>query len=179
MKKTLTAFALCMLSNAALANTGNINFAGSITPGGTCPIEIVEPGTGGTVLPRVVVGSYHPEFFTAAGIKTRAIPFAMRVTPGTGCTIPAGGKATVTFAAIYGIQGTDLYALRPGGARNLALAIQDSSFSNLAPGKASAEYALNDAAPTEMIFYAMYQSLTNAVSPGDAHSEVSFLVDIK
>ncbi|MDR6714635.1 major type 1 subunit fimbrin (pilin) [Pseudomonas hunanensis] len=179
MNKTLTALALCMLSNAALANTGNINFAGSITPGGTCPIEIVEPGTGGTVLPRVVLGSYHPEYFTATGVKTREIPFAMRVTPGAGCTIPAGGKATVTFSAIYGAEGTNLYRLRPGAAKNLALAIQDSTLTNLAPGKASAEYTLDVTAPTEMLFYAMYQALDNKVEPGDAHTEVSFLVDIK
>lgn len=179
MKKTLAALALGLISNTALANSGNINFVGSITAGGTCPIEVVEPGSGGSVLPRVVVGSYHPEYFSTTGTTTREIPFAMRVTPVGGCTILPGQSGYVTFTPIYGPSGSDLYALRPGSARNLALALQDSSFSNLAPGTESVGYELDEVKPTEMLFYAMYQSTDTTVGTGDAQTEVTFTVDIK
>ena len=49
MKHTLIALAMGLASTAAFANTGNINFHGTITPGGTCPIEVVMPGTGGSI----------------------------------------------------------------------------------------------------------------------------------
>ncbi|MDT8921973.1 MULTISPECIES: fimbrial protein [Pseudomonas] len=177
MKRTLIALAMSLASTAAFANTGNINFHGTITPGGTCPIEVVEPGTGGG-LPRVVIGSYHPSFFDKVGKQTRPIPFALRLSPGT-CTIAAGEQGYVTFSAIYGPEGTDLYALRPGGTSGLALAIQDKSLTNLAPDKESVAYLLDVAKPTDMLFYAMYQSTAATVTEGDAASEVTFLVDIK
>lgn len=178
MKRTLAALAMGLASTAAFANTGNINFHGTITPGGTCPIEVVEPGTGGGILPRVVVGSYHPSYFDTIGKQTRHIPFALRVDPAT-CTINPGEQAYVTFAALYGPEGNDLYALRPGGARGVALAIQDKSLKNLAPDNESVAYALDTAKPTDMLFYAMYQSTAATVSEGDAASEVTFTVDIK
>ena len=179
MKRTLVALAMGLASTAAFANTGNINFHGTITPGGTCPIEVVEPGTGGGILPRVVVGSYHPSYFETVGKQTRHIPFALRVTPGGTCTINPGEEGYVTFSALYGPEGTDLYALRPGGARGVALAIQDRSLTNLAPDSESAAYALDDTKPTDMLFYAMYQSTAATVTEGDAASEVTFTVDIK
>lgn len=178
MKRTLAALAMGLASTAAFANTGNINFHGTITPGGTCPIEVVEPGTGGGILPRVVVGSYHPSYFDSIGKQTRHIPFALRVDPAT-CTISSGDEAHVTFTALYGPEGTDLYALRPGGARGVALAIQDKSLTNLAPDNESVAYALDDSKPTDMLFYAMYQSTAATVIEGDAASEVTFTVDIK
>ena len=182
MKRTLIALAMALSSTAAFANTGNINFHGTITPGGTCPIEVVEPGTGGGILPRVVVGSYHPSYFDTIGKQTRHIPFALRITPsgpGGPCTINPGEEGYVTFSAVYGPAGTNLYALRPTGARGLALAIQDKSLTNLAPGQESAAYALDETKPTDMMFYAMYESTAANVTEGDAASEVTFLVDIK
>ncbi|KIY39753.1 hypothetical protein TZ03_15540 [Pseudomonas sp. 10-1B] len=179
MKRTLIALAMGLSSTAAFANTGKIYFQGTITPGGTCPIELVEPGTGGAILPRVVVGSYHPSYFDTIGKQTRHIPFALRVTPGNGCTINPGEEGYVTFTALYGPEGTNLYSLRPAGARGLALAIQDKSLTNLAPEQESAAYALDDTKPTDMLFYAMYQSTAATVTEGDAASEVTFLVDIK
>ncbi|MFV3405052.1 fimbrial protein [Pseudomonas sp. NY15463] len=179
MKRTLIALAMGLSSTAAFANTGTINFHGTITPGGTCPIEVVEPGTGGGILPRVTVGSYHPSYFDKVGKQTRHVPFALRVTPGAGCTINPGEQGYVTFSALYGPEGADLYSLRPSGARGLALAIQDKSLTNLAPDKESAAYSLDDTKPTDMLFYAMYQSTAATVTEGDAASEVTFLVDIK
>ncbi|MEX5343654.1 fimbrial protein [Pseudomonas sp. I2] len=179
MKKTLAALALGLASSAAVANTGNINFHGTVTPGGTCPIEIVEPGSGGTILPRVVIGNFHPSYFDTVGKRTPHIPFALRVTPGAGCTINPGEQGYVTFSPLHGPSGTDLYALRPGGAEGLALAIQDKSRTNLAPDAESAGYALDDTKPTDMLFYAMYQATNATVTPGYAAADVTFLVDIK
>ncbi|MFJ4066540.1 fimbrial protein [Pseudomonas sp. NPDC089996] len=179
MKRTIIALAMGLASTATFANTGNINFHGTITPGGTCPIEVVEPGTGGGILPRVVVGSYHPSYFETIGKRTRHIPFALRVTPDGSCTINPSEEGYVTFSAIYGPEGTDLYSLRPGGASGLALAIQDKSLTNLAPDQESAAYALDTTKPTDMLFYAMYQSTAANVTEGDAASEVTFSVEIK
>ncbi|WP_336335717.1 fimbrial protein [Pseudomonas putida] len=178
MKRTLIALAMGLSSTAAFANTGNINFHGTITPGGTCPIEVVEPGTGGSILPRVVVGSYHPSYFDAVGTQTRHVPFALRVTP-SACTINPGEDGYVTFSALYGPEGTDLYSLRPAGARGLALAIQDKSLTNLAPEKESVAYELDSTKPTDMLFYALYEATAVPVTEGDAASEVTFTVEIK
>jgi len=178
MKKTFAALALSLFSTAALANTGDINFVGSITPGGTCPITIVEPGNGGVELSRIVVGSHHPEYFTTPGTKSRLVPFALRVDPGT-CTIKSGESGYVTFKPIYGQQGTNLYGLAPAGAGGLGLAIQDKSFTNLAPDAESAAYALDDTKPTEMIFYAAYESSAVPVTPGDAYTRVVYEVEIR
>lgn len=178
MKKLLLTLGLGLASSAAFANPP-INFHGTITAGGTCPITIVDPGSGGVVLPRVVVGSFHPEFFTTAGTKTPAVSFALRVDPST-CTISPGDQGYVTFDANYGPVGTNLYGLRPGGeASNLGLAIMDKSRANLAPGTESAAYPLDDTKPTDMLFLASYESTATGVTPGHAQSEVVFTVDIR
>lgn len=181
MKKTFVALALGLISNAAMANTGNIHFAGSITAGGTCPIEIVRPGTGGGQLPVVDVGSFHPEQFPTAGTKTVRIPFAMRITPGGSCTIGPNESGYVTFSALYGAHpdNATLYGLDFGGAGNLGLAIMDKSGTNLAPDTESVAYALDENKPTEMVFFASYQSTKDAVTPGDARSQVTYFVDIR
>ncbi|NTY91385.1 fimbrial protein [Pseudomonas putida] len=178
MKRTLIALAMGLASTAAFANTGNINFHGTITPGGTCPIEVVMPGTGGSILPQIGLGSYPPSYFgSTAGKQTPARTFALRIDPDQ-CTINPGTDAYVTFSAVYGPEGSNLYALKPYGAAGVALAIQDKSLSNLAPGRESVAYPLKATQPNEMLFHAMYES-TGTVTDGDAASEVRFSVDIR
>lgn len=178
MKHSLIALAMGLASTAAFANTGNINFHGTITPGGTCPIEVVMPGTGGSILPRIGLGSYPPSYFgPTEGKQTPPRTFALRIDPAH-CTITPGEGAYVTFSAVYGPEGSDLYSLKPYGATGLALAIQDQSLTNLAPGRESMAYPLKATEPNELLFHAMYQS-TGRVTEGDAAAEVLFSVDIR
>lgn len=75
MKKTLLAIAFGLASSTAFADTGTITFAGSIKPGGTCPIDLVIPGTG-TSIPRLEMGSLRAEDFPATGSKSKLVRFA-------------------------------------------------------------------------------------------------------
>ena len=181
MKRTLAALAMGLASTAAIANTDNIYFHGTITSGGTCPIEVVEPGTppGQGQLTRITLGNAHASFFDSVGKQTREVPFALRVTPGGTCTINPGEEGYVSFAANYGAEGTDLFKLRPGGARGVALAIQDRSLTNLAPDQESVPYALDAAKPTDMLFYARFQSTAAVVNEGFAETQAVFTVDIR
>ncbi|MFF5865752.1 fimbrial protein [Pseudomonas sp. NPDC012596] len=178
MKHTLIALAMGLASTAAFANTGNINFHGTITPGGTCPIEVVMPGTGGSILPQIGLGSYPPEYFgPTAGKQTTPRTFALRIDPDH-CTINPATDAYVTFTGVYGTEGTNLYSLKPHGATGVALAIQDKSLTNLAPGRESAPYPLKTTEANELLFHAMYEN-TGPVTDGDAASEVRFSVSIR
>lgn len=178
MKKTLLALTLGLASNAALANTGSINFYGQVHAG-TCPIEIIDPSTGLPVA-RVNMGNVSVSQFTAVGDEAASRAFGMRVTPGAGCVVAPGSNATVTFTAAYGGAGTGgtLYALEPGGANNLALIIKDNAGTPVNNGLASKDYPLDDTNPTTMIFSAAYKSIGTAVTAGTANTDVQFLVDI-
>lgn len=86
MQKLLVTAALALgLSSTAFANTGNIQFKGAITSG-TCSIEIIDPVTGGK-MDNVRMGNVASGRFNTIGDEGNSHPFAMRVTPGTGCDI--------------------------------------------------------------------------------------------
>ncbi|MBO1541910.1 fimbrial protein [Pseudomonas sp. OA65] len=181
MKKSFFALPLGMLLtmgvSSAFATTGTINFEGMITDT-TCPIEIINPETG---IPGNLVrlGRVSKNLFTAVGAEAGHREFAMRVTPGAGCTSPA--KATVTFTGVYGSTGAGntLHALRAGSgyARGVGLAIIDNKGALVGYGAPSAEYALDDTSPTDMRFFAAYKS-TATVEAGSAQVEVVFTVNI-
>ena len=179
MKKLLTTAALAMsLSSTAFANTGNIEFYGTITSG-TCSIEIVDPATGGK-LDRVSMGNVASGRFTAVGSESNLRPFAMRVTPDTGCDTSAN-KGYVTFKGRFGSTGTGgvLHALKAGGATNLGLAIKDNSNTLIPNGSESKAYDLDATNPTDMLFYAAYRATAIPVTAGAANTVVSFDFDLK
>ncbi|AVH39774.1 type 1 fimbrial protein [Pseudomonas monteilii] len=176
MKKTFMLLALGIASNTAFAapETGQISFYGTVYAGGTCPIEVVNPG--GSVIPRVTLGNYTTKYFAAAGTATPEVAFALRVTPDATCTIPPNSTANVTFSPLHGPIGSDLYGIQRGSADGLGLAIKDRTHAKIAPGTASLDYDLYETAPTDMIFYANYESHLPTVKEGVAEAEVSFVV---
>lgn len=180
MKKTLipVVLGLGLMSSAAFANTGSINFYGQVHAG-TCPIEIIDPSTGLPVS-RINMGNVSASQFGTVGAEAASRAFGMRITPGSGCVIAAGDNANVTFTGAYGGAGTGgtLYALEPGGATNLALIIKDNTGTPVANGAPSKDYPLSDTTPTTLIFSAAYQSTGAAVTAGTANTDVQFLVDI-
>lgn len=113
IKKTIAALALSLSAGAAMAETGIINFHGTVSTGGTCPIDVVTPG--GPALPRVHLGDFRTKDFTTVGQKTPAVHFGLRVTPDATCVIDPAHKAYVTFSPRFGADPSGkLYSLQSG-----------------------------------------------------------------
>ena len=178
MKKFTLAMALALSAGSAFAanETGQIEFTGFINPGGTCPIDLVNPGLGD--VPWVSLGTPNANKFAAVGDTSEEVVFALRVTPGAGCTIPANSTATVKFDPLHGVAGTDLYGIRQGGsaATGVAIAIKDDTHTKIAPNTESKEYDLFENTPTDMKFYANYESTAATVTDGLAQTQVNFTV---
>ncbi|GLO52751.1 hypothetical protein PPUN110474_41520 [Pseudomonas putida] len=158
-----------------MANTGVINFEGTVTAGGTCPISIVNPG--GSPLPIINFGDFQTKDFDKAGLQTVKKRFALSIDPATCAAIPT--DTTVTFNANHGADPSGkLYGLQTGVgySEGFAVAIYDKS-SQVNPGTPSASYTLNPTNPTEMVFNTNLHT-TKAVTEGTIASSVSFLVAI-
>jgi major type 1 subunit fimbrin (pilin) len=170
--------ALGMASSSVFAapEQGQINFYGTVYGGGTCPIEVVNPG--GSVIPRVSLGNFTSKYFDTSGTATPDVAFALRVTPDASCTIAPNSKAKVTFTPLHGVVGTNLYAIRDGGAKGLGLTIKDQSRTKIAPEAESMEYDLYTDRPTDMMFYTAYESYLDDVTEGLAEAEISFVVSL-
>jgi len=179
MKRMLALLAFGLGCNTAMANTGIINFEGTVSPGGTCPINVVTPG--GPNLPKIYLGDFRTSDFTAIGQKTPLQRFALRVDPAT-CTITAGDVAAVKFSATYGADPSGkLYQLQSGVdyANGLALAIIDKSSTQLDPDAESVEYELSDKHPTDMNFTTRLHTTAASVTEGHIATSVNFVVDIR
>lgn len=182
MKRTLVAATLLLAGTSAFANDGTINFSGKIN-GATCPIEIVNPDSGG-VSNLVQMGSPHTGDFAAIGDEAGGRSFAMRVPGGAGCDPDPENPntATVTFTGVQGGAGADgsLYAIKTtgGAAEGVAVAIKDRSGALVKNGEASAAYPLNDTGSSELFFTAVYKSTAAAVTAGAADADVAFVVTI-
>ncbi|SPO54040.1 Type I fimbrial protein FimA [Pseudomonas sp. JV551A1] len=177
MKRILALFALGLGCSSAMANTGIINFEGSVKAGGTCPISVVTPG--GPGLPKLYLGDFKAEDFTAAGMKTPLQRFALRLDPATCPSPPA--DTTVTFNAGFGADPTGkLYALQSGVgySEGFALAIYDKSNAQLDPGAASVTYVLDPTKPTDMNFTAQLHTTAAKVTEGHIATSVDFAVEI-
>lgn len=181
MRKTLAVLALSLTGGTAMANeTGTITFVGTVNAGGTCPIEVITPG--GPGLPRVYLGDFRTQQFTAAGQTTPAVPFALRITPDATCVIVPNSQAFVTFTGRYGADPSgNLYATRSGTGytTGLALDISQPGKGQLPPGTESNPIPLNDAIPTEMVFNASLETIAASVTEGQIESSVDFLVEIR
>ncbi|WP_162241112.1 fimbrial protein [Pseudomonas sp. Leaf58] len=155
-----------------------IQFEGSVSAGGTCPISVVTPG--GPILPKIYLGDFKADDFKELGLKTPMERFALRVDPTT-CTIGPGAKATVKFSANYGSDPSGkLYALQSGVgySEGFALAIYDKSNTQLAPDADSVEYELSETVVTDMNFTTQLHTTATTVSEGHIATSVNFLVAI-
>ncbi|WP_236238254.1 fimbrial protein [Pseudomonas faucium] len=179
MKKILAPLALVFASSTALAaETGTINFYGTVTDAGPCPIEVVDPTTG--VPSRVVLGHPRTGQFQSVGDSTTEARFALKVSPGGACTIIPNTMVKVTFDSQGGAvgPGNNLYRLMPGSTPDLGVAIFDDGDNKLAPGTESMEYLVDHQVDTLMPFYARYEAIKVPVTPGSALANVGFTVDL-
>lgn len=179
MKRIFALLAFGLACSSAMANTGIINFEGTVSAGGTCQIDVVTPG--GPGLPKVYLGDFRTSDFTAVGQKTRLEKFALRVDPAK-CPVTAGDVAAVTYSANYGADPSGkLYQLQSGigYASGMALAIFDKSNAQLDPDAESVEYALSDTQVTDMNFTAQLHTTAASVTEGHIATSVNFLVDIR
>lgn len=178
MKKIMIGLGICLASSTALANTGDINFYGKVDSS-TCPIEIIDPGTG-VISNRLNMGTVHPDQFGAIGTEAATRPFGLMIDPSK-CTVGAGESAYITFVSRYGATGggnTD-YALKSGGATGLGLRIRDYRASVIEHGQESMGYQLSDTAVTTIGFNASYISTAATVSTGAAETDIEFVVAIR
>ncbi|MFP3514890.1 fimbrial protein [Pseudomonas sp. SIMBA_077] len=165
-----------LVGTSAYAN-GIINFEGSIS-GGTCPIEIINPGDnspGGLVRMTPV----HASTFTAAGQEYAGKSFILRVKDGATCNVPEdGGTGTVTFSGKS--ETADSFAIIGGddAAKGVAIAIRDATGTAIGSGVASAPYPLAEIGSSDMHFDAYYRSTTATVIAGSASAAISYLVTI-
>lgn len=179
VKKHFVALAISLSSTAAMANTGIINFQGTVTTGGTCPIEVVHPG--GPSQP-IHLGHFRSRDFTAADQNTAMVPFSLRITPDASCNIDPTKKAFVKFSPRFGADPSGkLYALQSGVGytSNLALEILDRSSTQLPPETESKAHDLDENLPTDMHFTARLKTTEDSVPEGRIDTSVDFLVDIR
>jgi type 1 fimbria pilin len=185
MKKSLLALSLglaaSLAATSAFANTGVINFEGTITSG-TCPVDVINPGTGdsGNLVRMAGVAA---NTFTRVGEEYGGKSFVLRVKGGVGCVLqpfPAVNVAKVTFSgAPAGTNGEYFNVTRgTGDAQGIAIAIRDSSGNLISNGVQSAEYGLNADRETDLYFNATYRSLVIPVVAGTASADVRFDVAV-
>lgn len=183
MKQLLLAaplsLALLMATGSASANTGTIQFAGVINSG-TCPVEIVDPISGG-VGNIVPMGVAITAEFPNLGAEAKERAFSMSIKPGNGCTLTAG-PAQVKFVSQNGPAGTqgDLYALRTSAnsAGGIAVIIKDKRTGATVPhGVDSADFQV-ETTGVVMDFTAAFKSTEAmaAITPGAADADVNFTV---
>lgn len=182
MKRALLAVPLTLLlgvaASPALANTGTINFNGSITST-TCPIQIIDPITGNPTGSHVNIGTVSASQFTAVGQEVGNARFGLRLTPGGGCTVTAGDTAAVTFTGTKDATG-DYFRFMPvdSPAGGVVAALRDDANTPVLNGQPSRDYDLHLTNPTDMIFYVAHRSETATVTPGGTKADVRFSVDI-
>ncbi len=183
MKKTLIPLALGLLTglaaNIATANTGTINFVGKIDSS-TCPIEIVNPGSG-AIGNEVSMGTISPSRFTAVGQEYPGNDFILRVPIDAGCNLDPDNpnSGTVTFTGMADTSG-DYFATKnfTGSATGVAIVIKDNTGAAVKNGTASKPYPLSATVVSDMKFDAYYRSTEAIVKAGPADADVAFLVTI-
>lgn len=177
MKRILSLIALGLLSNSATANT-IINFEGTVSAGGTCPIDVVTPG--GPSLPKIYLGDFKSSDFTAIGQHTELVKFALRVDPS--CKNNSTDQGYVTYHPNYGVDPSgQLFQLVSGVgySSGMALAIFDGQGNPMNPGAESQAYPLSDTAPTDMNFGARLQTIAANVTEGHVKTSVNYMVEIR
>ncbi|MBF4557648.1 type 1 fimbrial protein [Pseudomonas sp. p50] len=178
MKKSLLAISLGLATGlagtAAFAKTGNILFEGRITTS-TCPIQIINPEDQQSGN-HVNMGTVDARHFGAIGSELPGKGFIMRI-DGTTCPIVKDDVAKVTFTGSADGSG-NYFAVKPGGASGVSIALKDRTTNNLAPGAPSAEYSLIPGVINDMRFDALYRKTETSVTAGAASADIQFVVDI-
>lgn len=176
MRRYLLALPLLALGTPVLANTGIINFTGSIRAG-TCPIEIRDPagGTNGEVqMGQAMTGS-----FDKAGVESNHRYFSIEVADASQCAGWNNGGNNVAKVRFTGMNGGadngNLFALKTGTgtAAGLALGLRDIANNPVGHGALSGEYPLTSTGVNDLGFTVFYKSIAATVTPGAADADVS------
>ena len=178
MKRLIATLTLCMLAGSAMAKSGTVTFEGSVSSGGTCPIDVISPV--GPGINTVYLGDFKTSQFTGKGQGTAKVPFRLRIDPTT-CDFTSGESAYVTFTDVHGVDPSGkFFSLRsgPNFSEGLALALYDKT-KQLEPGSQSVGHLVDDNTPTLMNFTAQLQTIEDAVTEGQILASVSFNVDIR
>ncbi|UFH48287.1 fimbrial protein [Pseudomonas sp. KNUC1026] len=177
MKRFSLGFALMAISGMAMANTGTIQFKGKITDA-TCPIEVVDPISGGNGS-IINLGTYTKDFFTAAKDRTRPVSFQLLIKDGAACGFAAGDEVTVTYSGLDGSD-SEFYLIKPGAdaAKNIAIALQDNTRKDVPPDTPSSAYKVNETGESRLNFTAAMVATTNAVTAGAVDADVQFVVNL-
>jgi type 1 fimbria pilin len=177
MKRYLLALPLLALGAPALANTGIINFTGSIKAG-TCPIEIRDPAGG--IDGEVKMGQALAGNFSQAGIESNHRSFTIEVADASQCAgWDSSGNANVAKVRFTGMHGGDdngnLFALKTGSgnATGLALGLRDKDKNPVGHGELSGDYPLNSSGQNDLTFTAFYKSTAAPVTAGTADADVT------
>jgi len=182
MKRLLLAapfgLAFMMAAAPASANSGTIFFEGEIKTG-SCPIEIIDPISGG-IGNSVPMGIANTGDFTAIDTEVNERRFSMRVPDSC---VASDGDITVNFVSQAGAAGSrsDLYALRPSSnsATGVALVIKDQRDKTvIAHGAESKPYTVASGAGVNMEFLAAYKATAATVTQGAVNADVNFTVTL-
>ncbi len=161
----------------AVEGSGEVRFEGTITDVG-CPIEVVNPGTGAPNAPINLGDKIHKGLFKTAGDTAGYGAFSLRITPGQGCDVQPGDTIKITFKGANGGAARDTFALEPGGATNLGLAMfHGPNLTRVVHDTALTAIPLNETAPTDIPFTVNYESLAAAVTVGRANARVGFVIE--
>jgi major type 1 subunit fimbrin (pilin) len=176
VRSLVAALALAGLSQAALANDGEITFKGNITAT-TCAIQVI--GNTGGIAGEVALGDVQASSL-AGGQSAGGGAFSLKVDDSSpGCDI-SGKKATVTFLAMSGVGGASGEFLgvekNVGYAENVAIQLKDAKGTQVNISEPSSEYLdLTEA----MRFTANYIGLGGTVKEGHANGKAGFTVSIQ
>lgn len=180
MKRTLLALPLTLLMAAAapaFANTGNISFIGNITSA-TCSIQIVDPITGQPGNGQINIGTVAASRFTAPDQEVSGKDFALRFTPGSGCSY-TNYVANVTFTGAADSSGQYFkFKSQNGSVTNVVAVLKDNTGTVIENGKPSVDYPLSATVATDMKFSVMFRSTDAVVTPGSTEADVGFSVAI-
>jgi major type 1 subunit fimbrin (pilin)/fimbrial protein len=172
------AIALIAGPTSAATNSGTIFFEGEIRTG-TCPIEVVDPISGGTGN-SVPLGIAITGAFGGIGSEVNQRRFSMRVPDSC---VAAPGDITVKFESQAGAAGasSEFYALRPSSntAGGLAVVIKDHRDNSvIAHGAESKPYTVVSGKGVDMHFLAAYRSTAATVTQGSVNADVNFTVTL-
>lgn len=167
MKKTfLSAVAFAAVSTSSFAaGTGTINFTGEIVAG-ACGIDA------NSLNQTVNLGQVPTNLFKAAGDKSSAVPFDIKLTD---CDTSISKNALFTFTGTSNSVQPKLIAT-VGSATNVGIRLQSASGEYLDNGAEQKGPVVLSNGNNVVRFAAMYEATAAGVTPGTADGVANFTV---
>lgn len=158
-----------LFSPGAQASTAlgeiNIELYGNIVDF-TCVVESSDSDK------SVTLGTWPTKQLSAAGSKTQAVPFTLKL---TGCP---PGAASITFSGKTDAHDSELLSLNDASqASNVAVEILDRDKTRLALQQASQEVIVDAQGDATLEFYANYIATADNPLPGRADADATFMIN--